>query len=200
MNMVKGLKNKILELRRKGYSYRDIEKKLNCSRSIISYHSHKNGLITEQNFLDEKIIEQIKDYYKSNTVKNTAEKFNISESSVKYYGNKKRKILTDEERKKRNYLNLKSQRDKIKIKAVEYKGGKCCKCGYNKSIWALEFHHIIKEEKEFSLSRFGYLAWNKVKKEIDKCLLVCSNCHRELHEIEHKDINLYNETITNLVT
>jgi len=66
--------------------------------------------------------------------------------------------------------------------AVEYKGGCCQVCGYDKYQGALEFHHKDPSEKDFSLSSKGHCkAWVKVKKELDKCVLVCSNCHREIH-------------------
>lgn len=66
--------------------------------------------------------------------------------------------------------------------AISYKGGKCCICGYSKCNAALEFHHLNPNEKDFGIASKGYTrAWNKVKEELDKCILVCSNCHRELH-------------------
>jgi 5-methylcytosine-specific restriction endonuclease McrA len=73
------------------------------------------------------------------------------------------------------------RREKIKQMAVEYKGGKCEKCGYNKYIGALEFHHI-NGEKDFGIGAKGYTrSWEKVKEELDKCELLCSNCHKEEH-------------------
>ena len=74
------------------------------------------------------------------------------------------------------------RRWEIKKKAVEYKGGKCCKCGYNKCIDALEFHHIDPTQKDFGIGNKGYTrSWKRVKEELDKCDLVCSNCHKEIH-------------------
>ena len=65
---------------------------------------------------------------------------------------------------------------------MEYKGSKCEKCGYNKCSEALEFHHKNPEEKDFNLSdRNLILDWQEIKKELDKCILVCANCHREIH-------------------
>jgi DNA replicative helicase MCM subunit Mcm2 (Cdc46/Mcm family) len=53
---------------------------------------------------------------------------------------------------------------------------------YSKCSEALEFHHIDEREKDFGISMKGYTrSWTKVKQELDKCLLVCANCHRELH-------------------
>lgn len=71
---------------------------------------------------------------------------------------------------------------KLKLKAVTYKGGECSFCGYKKSLRALEFHHLVSEEKEINISRFRQKDWEALKKELDKCILLCSNCHREEHE------------------
>lgn len=66
--------------------------------------------------------------------------------------------------------------------AVEYKGGQCEACGYNRCIEALEFHHTNFSQKDFSISNKGYTrSWAKVKEELDKCKLLCANCHREIH-------------------
>lgn len=74
-------------------------------------------------------------------------------------------------------------RKKMKMWALEYKGDRCEKCGYNKSISALEFHHLDPAEKDFSISSSTLSNnWEKIKKELDKCIVLCSNCHRELHE------------------
>lgn len=81
--------------------------------------------------------------------------------------------------KKCRIQNVIRCRKKIKTKAIKYKGGKCIKCGYNKYVEALEFHHLDESKKEFLISsNFG---WGKKKKELDKCILVCSNCHKEIH-------------------
>ena len=66
--------------------------------------------------------------------------------------------------------------------AIEYKGGKCLICGYNRCNEALEFHHIDSHKKDFGISKDGYTrSWEKVKLELDKCICVCANCHREIH-------------------
>lgn len=78
------------------------------------------------------------------------------------------------------------RRDSIKLKAVEYKGGSCVRCGYNAYIAALEFHHVEPEHKDFAISKEGHTrSWDRVKEEIDKCILVCCRCHREVHADEH---------------
>lgn len=69
----------------------------------------------------------------------------------------------------------------MKEKAVEYKGGCCQVCGYDRCIRALDFHHIDSSKKDFTISSNCNKSWERIKIEIDKCILVCSNCHREIH-------------------
>lgn len=76
-----------------------------------------------------------------------------------------------------------SQRRKLlKKKAVSYLGEKCSLCGYDTCIDALEFHHIDPTQKDFGISYKGITrSWEKIKDELDKCILVCLNCHKEIH-------------------
>lgn len=80
---------------------------------------------------------------------------------------------------------LRYKKRAIKHELVKYKGGKCELCGYNKTECALQFHHINPEEKEFSLSHINLnnftVTMNDLKKEVDKCQLLCANCHFEQH-------------------
>ena len=105
-----------------------------------------------------------------------------------------------------NYRHLSKSRKTLKEKLVEYKGGKCEKCGYDKCITALEFHHLDPNEKEFGIGCNGVLSFEKCKKEVDKCILVCANCHREIHyqenlerqKEEEKEINkMFGEILNN---
>jgi 5-methylcytosine-specific restriction endonuclease McrA len=74
------------------------------------------------------------------------------------------------------------RRKKIKTLAVAHKGGKCQFCGYNRCVGALEFHHIDPKSKNFGLGQSGLTrSWERTKNELDLCLLVCSNCHKEIH-------------------
>ena len=76
----------------------------------------------------------------------------------------------------------------MKKQAVKELGGKCEICGYDKCIDALEFHHLDPSQKDFGISQKGYTrSWENVKKELDKCIMVCSNCHKEIHSKEHKE-------------
>lgn len=68
-----------------------------------------------------------------------------------------------------------------KANAVKYMGGKCSLCSYDKCIEALEFHHINPDTKDINFKSMRGWSWNKTTTELDKCILVCSNCHREIH-------------------
>ena len=73
------------------------------------------------------------------------------------------------------------RRRKIKSMAIEYKGGKCQLCGYSKYQGALDLHHMDSIRKDFGIADKGYTrSWEKVKAELDKCILVCATCHREV--------------------
>lgn len=72
-------------------------------------------------------------------------------------------------------------RRSMKLQAIKLLGGKCCKCGYDKCVDALEFHHENQDEKEFKLGSGNTMSWKDYKSEAMKCILVCSNCHKEIH-------------------
>lgn len=103
---------------------------------------------------------------------------------------KKYKNKTKAEKQKFNQYCM-NRWKKIKLLAIEYKGGKCSCCGYNDYIGALEFHHKDPTQKEVSWDKLRLRSWDKIKEELDKCVLLCSNCHRE----EHSEINYIIEEI-----
>jgi hypothetical protein len=75
------------------------------------------------------------------------------------------------------------KRYKLKHDLIEYKGGKCEICGYDRCVSALEFHHKNPNEKDFGISAKGYTRSLDINKaEVDKCILVCAVCHREIHD------------------
>lgn len=95
-----------------------------------------------------------------------------------------------------NNYSVKKRRRKLKQMAIEYKGGKCEECGYNKSNYALTFHHKDPNEKEFGIGGKGETrSWESLKVELDKCVLLCANCHAE----EHEKIDKINATLVDVV-
>ena len=84
-----------------------------------------------------------------------------------------------------------------KLELIEYKGGKCEKCGYNKNLSVLNFHHIDSTKKSFNID--GRLLANKKMEELieeaNKCMLLCANCHQELHHENH-DIKIVKQLLS----
>lgn len=83
----------------------------------------------------------------------------------------------------RNSENVKNWRKRIKEAIILSMGGCCQICRYSKCQNALELHHLNPEEKEFSMS-FIRSSPKEIKiicEELNKCVLLCSNCHKEIH-------------------
>ena len=80
-----------------------------------------------------------------------------------------------------SYQNVKDYRQRLKERATYVMGEKCQYCGYNRCITALEFHHLDPNQKDFSFGSNTNRSWENTKEELKKCILVCANCHREIH-------------------
>lgn len=113
----------------------------------------------------------------------------ISSSTCKacHYKNLSLNSQSPEERAESNKKAVVSYRQRMKQRAIEYKGGKCVVCGYNRCIRSLQFHHLDPSEKDFNLAAVTR-KWERVKPELDKCILVCANCHGEIHHGMHPEI------------
>lgn len=66
-------------------------------------------------------------------------------------------------------------------KMKQLRGGKCEHCGYDRCIKALDFHHLDPDKKDFTISN-GNFKLKEAIEESKKCILICANCHRELHD------------------
>lgn len=85
--------------------------------------------------------------------------------------------------KTKNSTRVQKWRQATKQRLVEAFGGRCGICGYDKEcIRAYDFHHIDPGEKDFSLSKGNTVGWEKIVVEMRKCCMLCSNCHREVHD------------------
>ena len=80
------------------------------------------------------------------------------------------------------YEYVKNNRTRRKEDMVYVMGGQCAICGYKRSIHALEFHHLNPSEKEFDFNKAICRNWNETAEELSKCVLLCANCHREIHD------------------
>jgi len=91
--------------------------------------------------------------------------------------------------KEKKNCNRREWAAKEKQKAVDYKGGACCMCGYNSCLAALDFHHTDPSTKEGygGGALKSHWSFEKNKPELDKCILVCVRCHREIHAGVYKN-------------
>ena len=87
----------------------------------------------------------------------------------------------------KNKGGVSAWRRRMRRRAVDYGGGKCRRCGYDRCVAALVFHHP--SGKVFRISDGIARSWELIKVELDKCELICMNCHAELHHaMSHKDL------------
>lgn len=123
--------------------------------------------------INDEIIKQAQELYNElGNIKKVSKILHISYDTLRNYiiSNK----ITPKKRDTSKY------RKNVKEQLIQYKGGKCQICGYNRCTQALDFHHLDPKEKELKISG-GTRCFETLKKEVDKCILVCANCHREIH-------------------
>jgi DNA-binding CsgD family transcriptional regulator len=176
------MKDIIIKMVKSGLTYKQISKELGCSLSTISYHCKSEGIVSKNisKKIDDLIIQKMKELYEiEKSSLKVAKILGVSKSTVLKYIETK-EYLSESEVRKNKVKSVIYWRRKAKIKLVDYKGGKCNRCGYNKCIDALEFHHLDPNEKDFTISGKSW-SFERLREEVDKCILVCSNCHKEIH-------------------
>jgi hypothetical protein len=141
------------------------------------------------------LAQRIIDFYKEHNRVPTFKDFKMSHTYRKRFGNwtnalkyaglyEKRNEIRKEKSKNRNtwerQKNLHLERKK---ELVKMKGGKCQMCGYQKNYAALVFHHRDPSKKEIALDArcLANISTPRLLAEVEKCDLLCSNCHFELH-------------------
>lgn len=90
---------------------------------------------------------------------------------------------------------LKPEKEYIKRRAkqcaaVKYKGSKCEDCGLDliTNYWCAHFHHLDPKQKDFTIGELYQKRWHHLKEEVQKCALLCSNCHNKRHcDIERQE-------------
>ncbi len=85
-----------------------------------------------------------------------------------------------------SYPSQKQRSLKRKSNLVKEAGGKCTRCGYYTNLAALAFHHLDPKKKDFKLDArsLSNRTLEKVERELSKCILLCHNCHAEIHNPE----------------
>jgi predicted transcriptional regulator len=175
----------VIELKNKLKTYSEIREITKLSYSTISKICREYNLTQKRKFskVDSETISKINELYSELCSINKVSKIlTLSKDTVRKYI----KILHNKNEKSnipkkiRQSNSVISWRRRSKLKLIEYKGGRCEKCGYNKCQMALEFHHLNPSEKDFTIGGKSW-SFDKLKSEVDKCILVCSNCHKEIH-------------------
>lgn len=162
-------KEQIQETLDLGYGEHRAAKHLNCNRDEWRYWKKKHGLDSVHGYLENKKARASYETLCKECGKHKSSNWD------KFYTNVKDICC---------YCKHKARRRAIKECLVEEFGGKCNRCGYDKSIAALEFHHKDPNDKDFLI---GYSAkmklerYKEIRNEALKCELLCSNCHREEH-------------------
>jgi hypothetical protein len=110
----------------------------------------------------EKILARCKKRYEGNTEK-------MRQDRKDYYNANKDKAR---ERSRKEFAQVRGIFAKLKSSG-------CILCGYNKCVAALEFHHLDPSKKEHKLSQVRSL--ETIMRETAKCIVICANCHREIH-------------------
>ena len=142
----------------------------------------KTGSSYVVNMMTEARIKEVQSYYdEGHPLVDCVKKFGHGKSTlIKYLKTRQKKKASEDVRKLQIKKNVIEWRIRRKKELVDYKGGKCIHCGYNRCINNLLFHHRDPSEKEFQISGSTY-SIERLKKEVDKCDLVCCNCHGEVH-------------------
>lgn len=161
----------IEELLKTSKSLKTIAEELNTSQTNLRYWIKKYEIVRDN-----------KEYKNNfgNCLHCNKESFktycdNKCKSLYSYYKNKK-------ERDDKSTIHVKKVRESFKLEAIMYGGNRCKYCSYNKNYSALSFHHTNPKEKDFPLAgQRGVVLTPIHKKELDKCILLCANCHMNLH-------------------
>ena len=182
-------KELLIEMIGKGMSLNQIGKETGKSLTTVRYWAKKHQIE-----FPNKPFKEIgkKDYGESRFCPKCEKECITSE----FYSRRDKSNSSSYCKKCTNYQTVVRQRN-LKKQMIEYKGGKCERCGYNKYYGALEFHHIDPSKKDFSLSHLKRYKFDQIIiDELDKCMLLCSNCHREIHG-EQSDL-VYSQKESNL--
>ncbi len=158
------------------------EKILRKHKEYNDAHKKEAKQYREQN--EEKIREKHHEYYLKNREKYLAKS---KEQRLKDpEGRRQYQQEYSEKHGERKRLYSMRKRRERSIKVFQYAGGKCIKCGLVDDPVVFDFHHLDPATKEFNISRAtcGNYSWDRLVKEISKCILVCANCHRKIGNAE----------------
>lgn len=168
-------KDVIEKLINKDLSQREIANELNCSQTTVKYWIKKYKLKTvnvKTNNVDLK--EGEKYCHQCETIKNRDDFYSKHQEGKDLQH--QCKVCANKQKVERGRLT--------KLKMIQYKGSQCEICSLklkNTHPAVFEFHHIDPKEKDIDFNSVKYWKWDRIIVELDKCMLLCANCHRTEH-------------------
>jgi len=200
---------KYKELSKKGYGYYKIAKELNMPVTTTKRYMKKLGIKTINSPYDhveipldklKELINQNKSTYQiakmlsssQTNIRYWLKKYNLKTIAMSEGTYKVSKSQFNFQNEKNNYTKNKNRGIERKLFFIKQLGGKCSNCGYNRNYSALTFHHKNPNEKEsgLDLRKMSGYSFNKLQIEVNKCQLLCHNCHMELHYPNNKMVGL----------
>ena len=155
-----------------GYSQRQIAEELNCSQSNVKYWLKKHLIKTNKNVCN---------------VRTDNEKYcpkcDTKKPLTEFYQRTDRNDVGGYCKKCSNHYH-KERVKQVKLKMIEFKGGVCEHCTLKLEqlhYSVFEFHHINPKLKDPNFEHIKYQKWSVIEKELNKCIMLCSNCHRMEH-------------------
>lgn len=92
----------------------------------------------------------------------------------------------------KNHYKMLDKRQNNKARAVEYLGGRCKRCGFNENMNIFHFHHLDPADKKYNISEKLNKGFEFIRSELNKCILLCINCHLIVHRTNDPNYFLIN--------
>ncbi len=108
-------------------------------------------------------------------------KANLNGKQTKFCSRRCKNAFTNN--RHQNYVSQQHRGSQRRQLLIEQKGGRCEKCGYSSNRAAMAFHHLDPATKSFPLDlrNCSNTSWEALTAEAKKCMLLCLNCHAEIH-------------------
>lgn len=192
--------NDIINLVNNGTSYEEIGRKYGVSGSYVKKFLKKNGAELPQR----RKIGEHEHFNKGRVLKEKPERVKLPNGKkCEFCGRdlfgRQEKFCSKECKEKaysksgyhtRYARKQDSTGAELKVKYIKLLGGCCSRCGYKKNLASLVFHHLNPAEKKFNIGSRTIVrkAKKDVEEEISKCIVLCQNCHNEVHYPEYEGL------------
>lgn len=182
------LTQKVLE----GWSIQELAAEFGKGKATIRYWLKRYQLITNGKSGAKKTIDASLD----NKHSKKCTRCNKDKNVIDFFIRKDRSAYSSYCRQCNTDLSL-VRETTTKLACIEYLGNKCIKCGIEDHYSIYDFHHTEPEHKDFSIRSHKSKSFLSVKKELDKCELLCANCHHKTHNELKNDAGYFNKIKNN---